>query len=161
DKDYLYLTGEGGGWTEITVVDAKRESAAGHWGGVWTRSLVQLSPDGTRLLVSTQGVNPGKIESYPIPVKLDEKPNPNAAQGTPNSPLGGPFTIAPDGQFLISRSGVTLKLSSNRSEDLQPGPKLPSHMAVAVDPARGIFFLLATDGFTLEQYSYPEMKWQK
>jgi WD40 repeat protein len=161
DNGYLFLSGEGGGWTEITVVDAKKESAVGHWGGMWTRSLVQLSPDGTRLLVATQGVNPGKIESYPIPVKLDEKPNPNAAQGTPDSPLGGPFTIAPDGQFLISRSGVTLKLSSNRSEDLQPGPKLPSHMAVAVDPARGILFLLATDGVTLKQFAYPEMKWQK
>ncbi|HLW64764.1 MAG TPA: c-type cytochrome domain-containing protein [Gemmataceae bacterium] len=161
DKDYVFLSGEGGGWTEITVVDAKRESAVGHWGGVWTRSLVQLSPDGTRLLTATQGVNLGKIESYPIPVKLDEKPNQNAAQGTPDSPLGGPFTIAPDGQYLISRSGVTLKLSSNRTEDLQQGPKLPPHIAVTVDPARGIVFLLATDGLTLKQFSYPEMKWQK
>ena len=44
---------------------------------------------------------------------------------------------------------------------MQNGLKLPPHLASAADVDLGVLFLLAADGTTIKQYSYPELKWQK
>jgi WD40 repeat protein len=159
DSGLVFLSGSGGGWSDVTIYDAKKQSLLGRWGGVWTRSFLQLSPDQSRLYVASQGVNPGKVEGFPLPVKLSEKP---AAAVSPNSldpAPSGPFVLTPDGRFAISRSGTVLRLGSTRDDDLVHVTKLPPHLAIAVDATRGTLLLLATDGATLKRFSYPEMKW--
>jgi hypothetical protein len=127
---------------------------------VWNRSLLQLSAGQDRLYVSSQGVSPGKLEAFPIPTKLEEKPS--AISASLNGlPAGGPFTIAPDGQFAIFQAGSAVRLSANASEDMQAGVKLLGHLSAAADAERGLLFLLAADGLTVRQYSYPELQWQK
>ena len=51
-------------------------------------------------------------------------------------------------------------MHSLREDDLQPGPKLPAHLAAAFDTVRGIVLLLMPDGTTLKRYAYPAMQWQ-
>lgn len=158
NNGFVFLSGDGGGWTDIAVIDTNKQTVAGRWGGLWNRSLVQLSADQTRLYVASQGVNPGKLEGLPISSKLDEKPASYAAKAD-KLPLGGPFAVTPDGQFLIQQSGSAIRLAKNRDDDLRDIVKLAPHIAAAVDGAS--MFLLATDGMTIKQYSYPDLKWQK
>jgi WD40 repeat protein len=156
DGGLIFLSGRSGGWADVAVVDWKKERIAGRWGGVWTNSLLRLSGDQLRLYVSSQGVSPGKLEAFPIPVKLDEKPG--ASSAASEAPLGGPFMITPDGQFAILQTGAVLRLSANRTDDLQSAARLPPHLAAVADPDAGK--VLTTDGMTIKQYSYPELKWQ-
>jgi WD40 repeat protein len=159
DGGLIFASGRGGGWSDVSIYDARKQALIGRWGGIWTRSFLQLSADQSRLYVASQGVNPGKVEGFPLPVKLTDKPtastSPNAADPSPS----GPFALTPDGKFLISRSGAVLRLGTTRDDDLQPAGKLLPHLAVAIDPSRNFLFLLAADGSTLKRFSYPEMKW--
>src|SRR5437868_8414 len=82
--------GDGGGWADVALVDAKKQALVARWGGVWNRSLLQLAGDQNRLYASSQGVSPGKLEALPIPIRLEEKPTPAVAR-LPELPLGGPF----------------------------------------------------------------------
>jgi WD40 repeat protein/mono/diheme cytochrome c family protein len=160
DGGLIFLTGGGGGWADVAVMDLAKASIVGRWGGVWNNSLVRLSADQKRVYVASQGVNPGKVEGFPIPVKLDEKPTPTVAPAA-DLPLGGPFAVTPDGQFAILQNGTALHLSQNASDDLHGEEKLTPHLASAADADLGVLFLLAADGITIKQYSYPELKWQK
>jgi hypothetical protein len=160
DNGLLFLSGETGGWTDVAVVDAKKQSIVGRWGGVWNRSFIQLSADQSRVYASTQGVNPGKIEGFPIPVKLDEKPTPSVSPNAAENPLGGQFSLSPDGKFLIAQTGSMLRLGNNREDDLLAGAKLPPNLGAAFDVERGLMLLLAADGTTIKRYSYPAMQWQ-
>lgn len=155
DKGLVFLSGTSGGWADVAVIDGNKQSVAGRWGGVWTRSLLGLSPDGSRLYVGTQGVNPGKLEGYPLPSSLDEKPAPRVA--AVDAPLGGPFVVSPDGAFLILQTGTVVRLSANAGDDLHDAMKLPPHMAAAMDGDR--LFLLLPDGQTVKEYTYPDLKW--
>ena len=160
DAGLIFLSGESGGWADVAVVDVKKQALIARWGGVWNRSLLQLSAGQDRLYVSSQGVSPGKLEAFPIPTKLEDKPS--AINASLNGlPAGGPFTIAPDGQFAIFQTGSAVRLSANASDDMQAGVKLTAHLSAAADAERGLLFLLAADGFTVKQYSYPELQWQK
>src|SRR5262249_37236060 len=152
----IFLSGDGGGWADVAVVDVKKQAAVGRWGGVWNRSLLQLSADQGRLYVASQGVTPGKLEAMPIPTRLDDKPTPIPA-AVPDLSLGGPFAVTADGQFAIFQTGAAVRLATNPGDDLQGGVKLPPHMASVADIDRGLLFLLATDGMTVKQYSYPEL----
>jgi WD40 repeat protein/mono/diheme cytochrome c family protein len=156
----LFLSGDGGGWTDIAVVDTNKQTIAGRWGGFWNRSLVLLAADQSRVYVASQGVNPGKLEGLPIPAKLDEKPTAYSARAQ-DFPAGGAFTITPDGQFILQQSGSAIRIASNRDEDLRDGVKVAPHMSTAVDAEKGQMFLLSTDGFTVKQYAYPDLKWQR
>src|SRR5262249_52085686 len=95
DNGLIFLSGTGGGWSDVAIYDAKKQSLVGRWGGVWTRSFLQLSLDQSRLYVASQGVNPGKVEGFPLPVKLADKPaastSPNSADPAPS----GPFVLTP------------------------------------------------------------------
>jgi hypothetical protein len=159
DNGLIFLSSRSGGWADVAVVDWKKGKMVGRWGGVWTNSLLRLSMDQSRLYVSSQGVSPGKLEAFPIPVRLEEKPTSYPAAR--DAAAGGPFALTPDGQFLILQSGSVLRLSSNRGDDLQIAGKLPAHLAAAADPDSDRLFVLATDGLTIKQFSYPELKWQK
>jgi DNA-binding beta-propeller fold protein YncE len=158
DQGLLFLTGAAGGWSELLAVDVKAGSIVGRWGGIWTRSLVQQTASPPRLYVATQGVTPGKIEIFPIPVELSVKPASRAA--VTDDPIGGPFRITPDGRFLLSQTGTLLRLSDDKNDDLRPAGKLPPHLASAIDPALGVALLLEENGTTLRRYSYPEWQWR-
>lgn len=160
DAGLVLLSGDGGGWTDIAVIDTNKQTVAGRWGGFWNRSLLQLANDQTRLYVNSQGVSPGKLEGMPIPAKLDDKPTVSAMKGD-NVPLGGPFVVTPDGQFLLLQAGLAVRCAADRADDLRDSLKLPPHISAAVDPEKGLMFLLASDGTTVKQYSYPDLKWQR
>lgn len=160
DNGLVYLSGDGGGWTDIAVIDTSKQVVAGRWGGFWNRSLLQLSSDEKRLYVSSQGITPGKLEGLAIPSKFDDKPQPYSAK-VGNYGLGGAFTVAPDGQFLLQQSGSAIRIAANPGEDLRDLVPVAPHLSVAIDSERGVMFLLARDGTTLKQYSYPDLKWQK
>lgn len=160
DTGLVFLSGSLGGWSDVAVVDWKIQKVVGRWGGVWTNSFVRFSPDPSRLYVATQGVNPGKIEGFPIPVRLSDKPAASTTPTTGDVPASGQFMLTPDGKFLISHTGATFRLGSSRESDLQPGPKLPPHLAAAVDSEHGVLLLLANDGATIKRFSYPAMEWQ-
>jgi hypothetical protein len=157
DSGILFLSGGSGDWTQITVVDAARETILARWGGVYARSFLQLTPNQDRLYVSTQGVTPGSIEGMSLPVKLEEKPEPSRSPAQEKYPAGGEFVIAPDGKYLLCKTGTVLQLLANRQEDLQPVARLAPFVAAVIDPDSGLALTLAGDG-TLRRYTYPEFK---
>jgi hypothetical protein len=157
DAGMVFLSGAAGDWTDVTVVDVPRETVAARWGGVWTRSLVQLSPDQQRLFVSSQGVIPGYVEALAVPKKFDDKPAPYRSPAGDKHPLGGEFVVTPDGRFLLCKTGTVLRLSATRDDDLRHVATLAPFAAAAVDPDRGVVLLLSGDG-VLTRCSYPDFK---
>jgi hypothetical protein len=153
----LFVTGAGGDWTEIAVVDANRQSVMARWGGVWARSFVKLTPDATRLYYSSQGVSPGKVEGLVIPKKLDERPPAYASPEVGKRPLGGDFVISPDGKFLLCKTGTVLQLSATRDDDLKHVATIEPFVAAAVAAELGTAFALSQDG-ALRVYSYPDFR---
>jgi WD40 repeat protein/mono/diheme cytochrome c family protein len=160
DGGVLFLSGGGGDWTEVTAVDAVKETVLARWGGVYTRSLLQLTPNQDRLYVATQGVAPGAVEGLSVPAHFAEKPEPSRAPAQDKYPVGGAFVIAPDGGHLLCKNGTVLRLSAQRQEDLQPVARLEPFVAAAIDPDGGVALTVAGDG-TLRRYSYPEFKLQE
>jgi WD40 repeat protein len=146
DNGLLFASGSGGEWTDVVVIDTEHERIAGRWGGIWRRSPLRLAPDQKRLFVATQGVSPGRIEAFPIPEKLDEKPTPVRSTARPDQILDGDFIVSPDGGLLLSKTGTVL-----RASDMQVLARLPAFLAATVDPARGLF--LSTDDGQLLHYS--------
>jgi WD40 repeat protein/mono/diheme cytochrome c family protein len=157
DNGLLFLTGAAGDWSEISVVDANKQSVAARWGGVWRRSFVKLTPDATRLYYSSQGVSPGKVEGLVVPKNLDEKPAVYASPEVGKHPLGGDFVISPDGKFLLCKTGTVLRLSTTRDDDLKQAATLEPFVAAAVAPEMGAAFALSQDG-VLRGYTYPEFR---
>ncbi len=157
DNGLLLLTGASGDWTEVAVVDTKKPAVVARWGGVWNRSFVKLTPDGTRLYYSSQGVSPGKVEGLLIPKKLDEKPVAYASPEVGKHPLGGDFVISSDGKFLLCKTGTVLRLSATRDDDLKQAATVEPFVAAAVAPELGAAFVLAQDG-ALRVYSYPDFR---
>src|SRR5262249_21399870 len=62
----IFISGAGGDWSHILVQDIKGGALA-EWGGVWNRSFLQVEPDGKRLYVSSQGVNPPTLDVFAVP----------------------------------------------------------------------------------------------
>ena len=118
---------------------------------------MKLTPDGTRLYYSSQGVSPGKVEGLLIPKKLDEKPAAYASPEVGKHPLGGDFVISPDGKFLLCKTGTVLRLSATRDDDLKQAATVEPFVAAAVAPELGAAFALAQDG-ALRVYSYPDFR---
>jgi hypothetical protein len=151
----VFVSGGGAGWTDVMVVDTDAGTVPARWGGVWARSLIALTPDGSRLLTATQGVTPGRVEALPIPEPLTDKPDAYAAPAT--AKVGGPVTVTPDGRHLLCHTGAVLRLAATRAEDLQPVADVGPFLAAAADPDRGTAYLLREDG-TLDVLSYPNTK---
>src|SRR5262249_56409121 len=70
-----FVSGGGNGWSEVRVIDTVRGTVVASFGGVWARSLLASTPDGTRLLTCTQGVSPARVETIVLPTSLTDKPN--------------------------------------------------------------------------------------
>jgi hypothetical protein len=139
------------------VVDPAKEAVVARWGGVWTRSFLQLSADGKRLYVSSQGVTPGTLDALPLPERPDDKPAAYRAAVPEGRSLGGEIQATPDGRFLLCKAGVVLTSSEVRDEDLQFHAWVGPFAAAAVDADAGAAFVLTRDG-ALKHYSYPEFK---
>ncbi len=159
DNGLVFVSGGSGDWTDVSVIDVAKEAVVTRWGGVWTRSYLQLSTDQKRLYYSSQGVTPGTLDALVLPKQVDEKPATYRAPAPGRQPLGGEFQLTPDGRFLLCKSGTVLRVSANRDDDLQFHAALDPFVTAAVDPEARTAFLLTRDG-TLEQYAYPEFKLQ-
>jgi WD40 repeat protein len=151
----VFVSGGGHGWSNVLVVDADAGTVPTHWGGVWARSFIALTPDGSRLISSTQGVTPGKIEARPLPEPITDKPEVYPAP--PEANVGGPFVVTPDGRYLFCQTGAVLRLTPTRSDDLQPAANVGPFLAAAADADHGVAYLLRDDG-TLDLLSYPDLK---
>jgi WD40 repeat protein/mono/diheme cytochrome c family protein len=157
DNGRVFLSGGSGEWTDILILDANRGTVAGRWGGFWRRSLLQLAPDRKHLYVSTQGVTPGLVEALALSSRPDEKPAVVRSPAAAKHPLGGPFTVTPDGKFLLCRTGTVLRLTGDRDTDLRHAATLEPFLAAAVDPDLGAALVLTADGW-LKWYAYPDFK---
>jgi hypothetical protein len=157
DGELLYLSGSGGGWTELAFVDAERGAVAARWGGVWNNSFVKLSPDRKRLYAGTQGVNPGKIDGFVLPSRVGDRAESYAVPASPEYPLGGDFLLTPDGQHLIAKTGTVLQLAPERTSDLKPTAKVAPFLAASVDVDGGTLLVVTPTGW-LKRYEYPSFR---
>jgi WD40 repeat protein len=157
DNGLVFVSGGSGEWTDVSVIDVAKEKIVARWGGVWTRSFLQLSTDQKRLYYSSQGVSPGTVDALILPKQLDDKPVTYRAPAPQRQALGGAFVLTVDGRFLVCNSGTVLRLSGDRDDELQFHTALEPFVAAAIDPEARTAFLLTRDG-ALEQYSYPEFK---
>jgi WD40 repeat protein/mono/diheme cytochrome c family protein len=157
DAGLVFVSGGDGEWTDVAVVDAAREAVVGRWGGVWTRSFLRLSADQKRLYVSSQGVKPGTLDVLPLPEKLGDRPAAYRASVPPQYALGGATQITPDGRFLLCKTGVVLRASDGRDEDMQFVASVGPFTAAAVDPETRNAFFLSREG-VLTHCSYPDFK---
>jgi WD40 repeat protein len=160
DNGLAYVSGGSGDWTDICVVDVDKEAIVSRWGGVWTRSLLQLSTDQKRLYYSSQGVLPGTLDAAVLPKQPEDKPATYRASSPGRQPLGGTCLPTPDGRFLLCKSGTVFRLSANRDDDLQFHTALEPFVAAAFDSNAGRSYLLTRNG-TLNEYSYPNFKLKK
>jgi WD40 repeat protein/mono/diheme cytochrome c family protein len=157
DSALAFLSGAGGDWTDVAVLDLGKQTVVNRWGGVWTRSFLRLSKDQRRLYVSSQGVTPGTLEAFVLPTKLDEPPTSYKAALGAQHPLGGDFTLSPDGKYLLCASGTVLRLAASREADMQHHARIKPFLAAAVDTDLGAAFVLSRDG-VVESYSYPDFR---
>ena len=157
DAGLVFVTGGDSEWTDVAVVDSAKEAIVARWGGVWNHSFIQLSPDQKRLYVSSQGVKPGTLDVLPIPGKIDDKPAAYRAAVPTQYALGGECQATADGHFLLCKTGVVLKASETRDEDMQFQAWVGPFTAAAVDADAHSAFVLTREG-VLKQFSYPEFK---
>ncbi len=158
DAGLLYVSGGGGDWSEVSVVDTtKTDGIVTRYGGIWNRSRVRLAPGGERLFVSSQGVSPGILETLFIPARIEDKPTQYKAAVDANHPLGGDFVVSPDGKYLLCKNGTVLRVSAQRDEDLKPVTKLEPFLAALVDTDTASLLLLTAEG-QLRHYSYTDFK---
>jgi WD40 repeat protein len=150
-----YVSGGGSGWTEVRVIDTGRGSVVASWGGVWARSLLAATPDGTRLLTSTQNVSPGRIETLIVPTPLTDKPAVHTAPA--DLSVGGPIVVSPDGHFLLCGTGAVLGLSQLPADDLRPAARIEPFLVACVAPDRKSVLTLGDDG-SLRVYDYPTFR---
>jgi len=157
DSGLAFLSGGKGDWTDVAVVRLERQAVIARWGGVWTRSFLQLSADQKRLYFSTQGVSPGQIEAFVLPKSTDDKPAQYGSPARGQHALGGEFTVTSDGKYLLCKNGTVLRLSADKDSDLKYHLSLKPFLAAAVDAAAGVMLAVAPDG-SLRVYSYPDFK---
>ncbi len=154
DSGILYVSGGGSDWTTIAAIDLAKEKVRTQWGGVWTRSFLQLSPDQKRLYYSSQGITPGRLDFLTIPGRLEDAPPPVRSATVPSPHvLGGAFQMTPDGRFLLCKTGVALEAGEN----VRFHTVLEPLLSAAFDADAKTGFLLTRDGF-LKQFSYPDFK---
>jgi WD40 repeat protein len=150
-----FVSDGGSGWTEIRLVDTARGQEIASWGGVWARSLVAATADGTRLLTCTQGVTPGRVESLVVPTPLSEKPAVRTAPA--EVAVGGPIMVSPDGQYLLCGTGAVLGLSTVPADDLRPAARMEPFLAACVALDRKSVLTLSDDG-ALHVSDYPTFR---
>jgi WD40 repeat protein/mono/diheme cytochrome c family protein len=153
----LYLTTASGGWADVTVIDSKAGTVSARWGGVWSRSFVRLSADRSRLYLGSQGIQPGKIDSLPLPSQPGDTPTVSGPAPSADAPVGGEFLLTPDGRYLLAKTGTVLRLAAAKADDLQPAAKVAPFLAAAVDPAAGVALVLTPGGW-LKRYAYPTFR---
>jgi WD40 repeat protein len=157
DAGLVFLSGGGSDWTDVAVFDIAKGDVVARWGGIWARSLVQLSADEKLLYASSQGVNPATLDALPLPAKQDTKPNAYRAAVPAQYPLGGEFQATPDGRYLLFKTGTVLRTSGNRDDDLRLHAAVGPFVAAAVAPDAKAALFCRRDG-SLDVYSYPEFK---
>src|SRR5258708_2257318 len=154
DNGLVFVSGGSGEWTDVSVIDVTKETVVARWGGVWTRSFLQLSADQKRLYYSSQGVSPGTLDALVLPKQLDDKPVTYRAPAPGRQPLGGEFQLTPDGRFLLCKSGTVLRLSANPDDDLHIHAALQPFVTADSDPEPRTTYIMTRDG-TFAQNSYP------
>jgi WD40 repeat protein len=159
DGGVVFLSGVAGDWTDIAAVDWNKQMVVARWGGVWTRSFLQLSRDQRRLYCSSQGVTPGTLEALVLPAKFDAQPVTYKAALPPQQPLGGDFVLSPDSRFLLCKTGTVVRLAASREGDLQYHGSIQPFVSAAVEADLAAAFVLRRDGL-LEQHSYPDFRAQ-
>jgi WD40 repeat protein len=155
----VYASQAGPEWSALVAVPLRKGETNRDVGTVWAKSLVRLSPDGKRLYVSSQGVLPGTLDAFVVGSKAGERSVSYRAPGHDKLALGGEFVLAPDGHYLICKTGTVLRLSGERDEDLKLHARLGPLLAAAVDAEGKRAWVVAVDG-TLKKYSYPEFRLQ-
>src|SRR5207247_1399849 len=71
--------------------------------------------------------------------------------------VGGDFVMAPDGRFLLSKTGTVLRAGVGQEVDLRYETTLVPFLAAVIDAEGGAAFLCNEDG-GLRQFSYPDFK---
>jgi hypothetical protein len=160
DGGVAFVSGAAPEWTEISEVDLRKGVLAATWGAVWSRSFLQLSADGRRLYVSSQGVIPGTLDAFALSGKRTEQPPSYRAANHDKLALGGEFVLSPDGRFALCKMGTVLRLSAEKDEDMRVQARLEPFLAAAVDVGGKAAYLLGRDG-TLAEYSYPDFRLRK
>jgi mono/diheme cytochrome c family protein len=157
DGGILLVSGVAADWADVAVIDSGKQTVLARWGGVWTRSALALSGTARRLFVSSRGVSPGTLESFPLPARWEDRPAATKVTIAAEHPLGGAVVLSPDSRYLVCQTGTVLRLS--------PEGQASYHAAVspfttaAIDPEASAAFVLTRDG-TLEHYSYPDFRLQ-
>jgi WD40 repeat protein len=159
DSGLALVSGGESEWSEVSLVDLRKGNVAASWSGVWGKSFLQLSPDGKRLYVSSQGVVPGTLDCFPLPAKTTDQPTSHRAANYDKLTLGGEFSISPDGRFALCRTGTILRLSAEKEEDMRLHVRLAPFLSAAIDVEGRSAWVLGRDG-TLLRYSYPEFRLQ-
>jgi hypothetical protein len=162
DDGLVLVSGWGPEWTNVEAINLDTNQSLGTFASIWGKSLVQQTPDGRRLFVSSQGVLPGTLEAIVLPrvdrsagVKLVGEPVIAKAPGSDKALLGGGFIITPDGKWLLCRAGTVLQLSGEQDQDMRLHSSIVPHLSASVDPLGKAVYLLGRDGL-LHRYSYPE-----
>jgi WD40 repeat protein/mono/diheme cytochrome c family protein len=153
----IFISGGGTEWSEVTVVDLAKEKPVATWAGVWGRSLLRLSPDERRLYYSSQGVTPGHLGIFAVPDKLADQPKSHLSRPAGPWPLGGDFSVSPEGKFLLLKNGTILETAANPDEDLKFHAAVEPFVSAAVVPEQKAAYFLTRDG-TLKRHSYPDFK---
>jgi WD40 repeat protein len=157
DDGVVFLTGNDAEWSQITLVEASSGKQLGAWSGVWGKALVRLTTDGRRLYASSQGVVPGTLDAFVVPLKLTDRPTTYRAPDPDKFALGGGFILTPDGRYLINKTGTVLRLSADRDEDLRFHARIEPHLSATIEEASKRAYLIDRDG-DLRIYYYPEFR---
>jgi hypothetical protein len=157
DGGILFVSGIAADWADVTVIDTGKQTILARWGGVWTRSSLALSGTSRRLFVSSRGVSPGTLESFPLPGQWDDRPAAAKVTLVPERPLGGAIVLSPDSRYLLCQTGTVLRTTPEGQ--VQYHAAVSPFVSAAIDLEVSAAFVLTRDG-TLEHYSYPDFRLQ-
>jgi hypothetical protein len=114
DQGVAFVSGVGSKQSEIVVVDVNQQKALlATWKGVPVSTCLKLSANGQQLYVTAWKLAPARVVSLGLPEPLANSELPKG-EWTPAPPatVRGEVVVGPDGQYLLSESGVVFALSA-------------------------------------------------
>lgn len=117
DNGFAVVSGGSGQWADLRVYSARNGSALPGSGSIWQYNVLAMHPSGRRVYgVETSGLSTLILERY----DFDPSTGIVSRWGWPHwgSDPGGQAWVSPDGNLLLTGSGMLLALNDDPGQDM-------------------------------------------
>ncbi|MFI4880947.1 MAG: hypothetical protein ACIAQU_00005 [Phycisphaerales bacterium JB064] len=145
--NHVFISGGSNQSTEMHQLDLSQGMVTAKLAGIYQRSPLELSPDGSLLILTTNGISPSSANTVPVPDSkgLPERIGSNTVWGEGS---GGEIWVADNGAIVVMQGGAVYK-ADTRGNTLDYVGKLDALTGMAGSSAN---FFVARGGDAIVRY---------